>query len=114
MLNVYTAHYRYRGGDRVDITVKTATRPWSIFAPTWSMVKTYQRTLNEKVYTKAYNIIIAEAFKKRERALLTFIESGKTITFVCFCLAGTFCHRVLLAKHFESLGAIYHGERIIS
>jgi hypothetical protein len=41
MLNIYTAQYNYKGPNRIDITVKTAIPPWSVFAPTWVMVMNY-------------------------------------------------------------------------
>ena len=38
MLYVSTAHYRYSGPDRLDITVKGRSEDGKIFAPTWKMV----------------------------------------------------------------------------
>lgn len=114
MLNIYTAQYRYTGLYRTDITVKTAKPPWDIFAPTWNMVMEYLKgskdTIAEQVYVIKYEKIVIKAFKAREKELLSLIHSDETRVFVCFCKIGVFCHRVLLAKHFESLGAIYHGE----
>lgn len=111
MLKVWTAQYRYSGKDRTDITVKTSTYPWKIFAPTWEMVMDYKRTGDEVEYTKDYNVIIERAFLGRGQELWDLIHSDRTITLVCFCCAGNFCHRVLLAKHFALLGATYLGER---
>lgn len=110
-LKVWTAQYNYKGLDRIDITVKSAIYPWNVFAPTWAMVMAYKNTGDESVYTEAYNKIIAGAFTLHEKELWELIHSDRTITLVCFCRPDDFCHRVLLAKHFEALGATYYGER---
>jgi len=111
MLKIYTAQYRYPGEDRIDITIKSAKHPWSIFAPTWKMVMDYKRTNDEQSYIEQYNMLIEKAFSERGKDLYDLIHSDRTITLVCFCRAGAFCHRVLLARHFASIGATYYGER---
>jgi len=111
MLKIYTAQYRYSGDDRIDITIKTAKPPWSIFAPTWEMVMDYKRTKNEKAYEIQYNSIVADVFWDHRKELEALIDSDRTITLVCFCRAGEFCHRVLLARHLAAAGATYLGER---
>lgn len=110
-LKIWTAQYRYPGSDRVDITVKFALHPWNVFAPTWKMIKEYKHTKDEEVYIEQYKTIIDKAFELYPQQLTDLIKSDRTITLVCFCRPGDFCHRVLLAKHFESLGAAYYGER---
>ena len=110
-LKVWTAQYNYSGKDRIDITVKSALYPWSIFAPTWEMVMEYKRFKDEETYIKKYTAIIDKAFELHAQQLSDLLNSDRTITLVCFCRPGDFCHRVLLAKHFESLGATYLGER---
>lgn len=114
MLNIYTAQYNYKGPNRTDITVKTAIPPWDAFAPTWNMVTDYLKDPNnvyqERVYMAKYEAIVANAYVANREELTTLIHSDETRVFVCFCKSGAFCHRVLLARHFESLGAVYHGE----
>ena len=111
MLKVYTAQYRYIGEDRKDITVKSATYPWDAFAPTWEMVMDYKRTGDTQEYISQYDAIVMKAFIAHEQELLTLVNSDRTITLVCFCQPGAFCHRVLLARHLASIGATYYGER---
>lgn len=115
ILKVWTAQYRYSGQDRIDITVKSAPYPWSIFAPTWKMVMDYKHAGGtpeaEQIYVNQYKSIVDRAFESHSQQLSDLINSDRTITLVCFCRPGDFCHRVLLAKHFESLGATYYGER---
>jgi hypothetical protein len=103
-LKVWTAQYRYSGKDRIDITAKSAVYPWNIFVPTWEMIFEYK-------YVRKYKVIIDKAFETHSQQLSNLLKSDRTITLVCFCRPGDFCHRVLLAKHFESLGATYLGER---
>ena len=110
-LKIWTAQYQYNGNDRIDVTIKSAKYPWNVFAPTWEMVMKYKRTLDENAYINAYSTIVDKAFEMHAKALSDLLKSDRTITLVCFCRPGDFCHRVLLAKHFESLGATYYGER---
>ena len=114
MLTVYTAQYRYKGPNRTDVTVKNAIPPWRVFAPTWDMVNTYLKSSRDKraeeIYTMEYDKIVLKAFMYNNKALTDLIHSNETRVLICFCKAGTFCHRVLLAKHLESLGANYLGE----
>ena len=110
-LKIWTAQYNYSGKDRIDITVKSAVYPWNVFAPTWGMVMEYKRFKDEEMYIKKYKAIIDKAFELHPQQLSDLLNSNRTITLVCFCRPGDFCHRVLLAKHFEALGAAYFGER---
>jgi uncharacterized protein YeaO (DUF488 family) len=118
VLKIWTAQYQYKGEDRIDITAKSAVYPWNVFAPTWEMVMEYKRMVQkgraaeaESIYVKRYTHIIEQAWKTHHQQLSGLIKSDKTITLVCFCRSGDFCHRVPLAKHFETLGATYLGER---
>lgn len=114
MLTVYTARDNYKGPNRVDITVKNAVPPWKVFAPTWDMVMEYLRgtkdAVAERVYKEKYDAIVLKAFMYNNKALTTLIHSNETRVLVCFCKAGSFCHRTLLAVHLASLGANYLGE----
>lgn len=114
----YTATYRYPGPDRLDITVKGQDPVGKYFAPTWEMVQNYKSgRLSEEEYTKLYyeslidNWVHLKGFKER---VLGLIERSKkeSITLVCFCPAGTFCHRHLLINWLKHNWAIvYRGER---
>lgn len=108
MLKVWTAQYRYRETDRLDITVKTGV---AAFAPSWTMVHGIKnRTLAESQYYDMYQNLMTLSqryYKEKWDALLARDE----VTLVCFCPAGDFCHRVLLAHILEKMGAQYMGER---
>ncbi len=99
---LYTAHYRYGGPDRVDITVKGQDPRWKAFAPTWDMVMgTKNGTVSEAEYIKRYVAILGRVPVDTWDALLKMHEA----TFVCFCGKQNFCHRNILVHHMtQSLG----------
>lgn len=114
MLKIYTAQYKYRGQGRTDITAKSAEGIWKSFAPTWSMVTKYKNSDQDKeaqkLYTEQYSLIMNKAFELRNKYLMGLVRSDSTLVFVCFCKSGEFCHRVLLAERFATVGANYIGE----
>lgn len=112
MLELYTAQYRYSGIDRLDITAKS-TDFGIVFAPTWEMIMDYKRgSLSEEQYTILYNNLMVQSCLKHDKEWNTLLNCN-VVTIVCFCKPGDFCHRLLLAKYLEKLGAHYVGERII-
>jgi uncharacterized protein YeaO (DUF488 family) len=109
MLKVYTSNMRYQGKDKLDITVKSGDKA---FAPTWDMVMGLKNDkITEQEYTDQYTYMMALSFK-RNKAKWDKLLSLDSITLCCYCKPGTFCHRVLLAKILETLGAKYIGERM--
>ena len=111
MLRIYTAQYNYSGTDKIDITAKSATYPWNVFAPDWNMVMNYKKTGDKQVYIEKYEDICEKAFEAFKKELTDLIFSNRIITLVCFCKPDNFCHRVLLAQWFAKKGALYIGER---
>ncbi len=108
---IYTAQYRYPGGDRVDITAKGKHPLWSAFAPTWDMVQGVKNgTMTEPEYIKRYDTILTRVPMHVWDVLLQMEEA----TFVCFCPETAFCHRHLLVWYMtKSLGdrICYMGSR---
>ena len=99
-MKVWTAQYRYTGPDRYDVTVKTG-RP--AFAPSWGMVMGYKRgELSEKAYTSLYKDLMRRSYRANRQAWMNLIEKDE-VTLVCFCKAGTFCHRLLLVDLLEKV-----------
>jgi len=97
MTNLYTAHYRYPGTDRLDITVKGQHEFGRLFAPTWDMVmavkhhgiKAHQYYINE--YDKILNNVPSSVWQN--------LLDTDIITLVCFCRRQDFCHRNLLVEY---------------
>jgi len=110
-MNFYTAHYSYRGTDRLDITVKGKDPIGRVFAPTWDMVMGYK---NKKIdwdeYSRQYRNLMRKTYKEC-RQVWESILARDEVTLVCFCRPDQNCHRFLLAGYFEKLGATYLGER---
>lgn len=107
MVEVFTSQYGYKGSDRLDITVKTSD---GLFAPTWDIVMGYKNgILSEREYTNIYLKILKRSYKRNKDKWEEILNRDR-VTFVCFCGHGQFCHRLILAKVFEKLGATYRGE----
>lgn len=112
-LEIYTAHYRYNGPDRLDITAKGQHPLGRIFAPTKQLVWAYkQGNISQPDYVNEYYTMMLNSYHRYPH-VWHYIASLDTITFVCFCKPGKFCHRVLLTDYFKQMGATYMGERSI-
>ncbi len=93
--HIYTAHYRYSGDNRVDITVKGKHPVWQPFAPTWDMVMGVKNlTLSEEEYIMKYLGILQKVPINTWNKLLSMEE----VVFVCFCNEQNFCHRNILTN----------------
>ena len=92
------AQMRYSGTDRLDITVKSANNWAKRLAPTWGMVWDHKNgSLSDEEYTYRYLHIIDSLGIPIDELL----EFGKdsSITFVCYCSDGKFCHTHLLIDY---------------
>ncbi len=106
MLKVYTSQFGYAGSDRMDITAKNKTP----FSPTWEMVKDYKTGgISQSQYSNMYLELMVESFATNYRFWLDVLYMPR-VTLVCYCAPGDFCHRVLMARYLEFLGAEYCGE----
>lgn len=106
-VEIYTAQMRYSGDDRLDITVKTGDK---VFAPTWDMVMSHKSySLSDDEYKKKY-IDLMRKSRRDNSSRWQEIMNKERVVLVCYCGAGKFCHRILLAKMLEMIGAIYKGE----
>lgn len=107
MLKVFTSRISYRGKDRWDITVKTGSK---IFAPSWKIVMDYKNgKISEQEYTFNYCGMMKNSYKEHRSDWDALLSKDK-IVLCCYCPAGAFCHRLLLAKILVKLGAEYEGE----
>jgi len=96
---IYTAHYRYSGSDRTDITVKGQDPLGKFFAPEWDMVMGVKKgAMSEQEYISRYLNIIRRA----PIAAWEWLCSMEERTFVCFCPEQAFCHRNILANYMLS------------
>lgn len=114
-MDIYTAHYAYKGPDRMDITVKGDDPIGKMFAPTWDMVTGLKSgEFDEAGYEWRFSALMNERYGSQGAYMLNFAKAKGTKTLVCFCPPGAFCHRVIVAEGLERLGAVYKGERNIT
>jgi hypothetical protein len=112
MLNLWTGHYRYKGPDRLDITVKGQHPFGRRLAPTWDMVMAVKRN-----GSAAHSYYIVEFYKILEAVPQHVWEELLTedeVTFVCFCGPNDFCHRNLVIEYMRDIRKFpvhYHGFR---
>jgi uncharacterized protein YeaO (DUF488 family) len=108
MLKVYTSQYRYKGKNRLDITVKSGLQ---FLAPTWDMVMQYKHgVISEIEYEIQYRAKMKKSYKE-QRPLWDELLSRDEVVLVCFCRKGDFCHRLLLANMLQNwFGCEYLGE----
>lgn len=106
-LKVYTSQFKYNGENRFDITVKSGHQ---MFAPTWPMVMDYKsKKTTEEEYTKLYLEKMHRSYEYYRETWDWLLKQDKVVL-VCFCKAGDFCHRLLLADILVKLGAEYLGK----
>ena len=110
-MKVYTARYRYKGKDRLDVTVKGEDPLGRAFAPTWQMVKALKAGLmTEDDYRESYIRMMRESYRLFKDKWVKLLEMEE-VTLVCYCEDGAFCHRYILAELLVKCGAEYLGER---
>ena len=97
MLNLRTAHYRYSGNDRLDVTVKGQHQFGKFLAPRWDMVmavKNHGRN-GHPFYIREYSTILNSVPEWVWAKML----NEERITLVCFCNEHEFCHRNLIIDY---------------
>lgn len=105
--NIYTT--RIGRKDAIDVTAKSAEGEAKFFAPSWDLVMGFKSgSLSTHEYTVRYHKQLDSI--PRDVYDRLFLDK-KEVRLACYCRAGYFCHRVLLAKYLEKLGyGIYLGE----
>jgi len=111
-LILYTAHYRYSGADRLDITVKGQHPFGKILAPRWEMVTAVHN--NGKLAHGYYMTEYWKIINSVPMSVWNSILAEKQITFVCFCGKDDFCHRNLVIEYMvnhRKFPVVYNGWR---
>ena len=100
-MKIHTSTIRYAGQDRLDITVKSGDRA---FAPTWEMVMGYKNgSISATEYRKLYIALMRVSYVEHKQRWLEVLGMDN-VTFCCYCRAGDFCHRAILAELFAAVG----------
>lgn len=118
--NVYTARVSYRGGDRLDITRKSAGPDGLPFAPSWRILRPAlaARRAGGPVavayawpqYAADYTAEMRTSYRGHRAAWEALLRRDE-VTLVCYCKDPLFCHRRLLAELLVACRATYSGER---
>lgn len=112
---VWTARISTRDPDAVNITRKSGD---PTFAPSWPLflamtaIRKEGRdpTENEwRFYAKTYITEMTRSYE-RSPALWEELRARKRVVLVCYCTNPERCHRKLMARILEKLGATYLGE----
>lgn len=122
MLHVWTARISYpMVPDRLDITRRAAEKdpngPGAPFAPSRLIVTWVRRGVIDwdgriGSYVELYTDEMRKSYVQN-RAAWDALLARSEVTLCCFCTQHLLCHRSLLARILERLGAVYHGERTL-
>ena len=104
---LFTSRIGYRGEDGLDITVKSAIGIGKLLAPTWAMVGgvkhwKHYKALTPEEYTALYYELLRSRFRADNQPFLDLVQRERLVL-LCFCPAGTFCHRYLAIDILEKI-----------
>ena len=107
MGTICTSRVGYPGPSGLDITVKSATGPGQVLAPTWALVGGYKNwqgyvPLTEQQYTETYLDLLRVRYRANEQAFIEIIQR-EHVVLLCYCRAGVFCHRYLALEVLEKI-----------
>jgi hypothetical protein len=103
-INIRTA--KKLGLDYDDITAGSGGGK-TPFQPAWDFLKAYQEGhINDEEYTLYFMDLMRERFKEDRGAFNDYFDGGLRLI-ACYCKAGDFCHRLLVA---ELIAAGFHYE----
>lgn len=90
-----------RGIEILDTTVKSGE---ARFAPTWDIVMAVKARTKEneeeakEIYTNAYSALMRDSYRNNREYWLEVLRKDE-LAVACYCAAGEFCHRHLLATY---------------
>jgi uncharacterized protein YeaO (DUF488 family) len=114
-LEVWSARISTRDKDRFDITRKSGNHA---FAPSWGtlrpIIELNQAKLEVserdwRIYAKAYLDEMSRSYKLNRTAWTALLDRERVVL-TCYCTNPARCHRTILGKILNRLGATYFGE----
>lgn len=100
---IYTSVVGYRERDALNITAGTK----HLLAPPWLLVEKYNaREIDCNDYTRLYHLLLRERREQLDRWVLSLRQ--ESLTLLCYCPPGRFCHRVLAAVWLASRYRFIH------
>ena len=119
MLTISTSRIAYRGSDRIDCTIKTAsTIEGKLFAPTWDMVMGVKKfhgdtrfpnvqPISSEEYDQRYYALLRDRYAKNKQVFIDLIHH-ESVVFCCYCSDPEHCHRRLSVDILSKIAA-HHG-----
>lgn len=100
----------------MDTSVKSAPPLYSIFAPTWDMVRGVKDgvlpytdiTYTEADYTRDYRKMMVNSWRSKQRQWREIMGRNGVYVISCYCPEGAFCHRHLLNDMFKEISLKYN------
>jgi len=101
--------------EKIDITVKSSRYPWNTFAPAWGLVSDYKSyRITKEQYHEAYYLLLRNRYRENRSVFHELIKKSldSDIALACYCKAGEFCHRYILAEILLKIEPLisYQGE----
>lgn len=114
-LEVWSARLSTRDKDALNITRKSGSK---VFAPSWGTLRPILE-LNQaklevperdwKIYAKAYLEEMSRSYRVNRKDWIALLERERVVL-TCYCTNPARCHRTILGKILNRLGAVYYGE----
>lgn len=118
MAMIYTSRITYDGIDRLDVSRSGNDPIGRVFAPSWPLLRPHLERRRHRVISiddwDSYVDSYIEEMRKSYRSNKTIwdtVAARDRVTFCCFCKSARHCHRTVLARLLERIGATYRGER---
>lgn len=96
-----------KGFYAVDITVKSGRKE---LAPDWDFLMAYKNSTKDATaeadYTVKYLYKLERLLDSDAEALVSLLRH-EDLVLMCYCPAGKFCHRHLLAKKLQDVGMMF-------
>ena len=114
-LEIWTSRISTKDPDAFDVTYKSGAK---VFAPSWAIFKPMLdirrsgRVATEEEwqnYARKYLLEMRASRKRHPEAWVTLLGRSRAVL-VCYCVDPARCHRTLLGRFLEKLGAVFHGE----
>lgn len=92
----------------LDITVRSGN---TAFAPTWDMVMGHKAgRITDKQYIEQYYKMMRHSYRANREDWNAVLAKDEVLL-ACYCPAGKFCHRHILAQMLVKCGATFKGEK---
>jgi len=100
-ITVRTGRINSTRADKLDTTIKSGEGFGKQLAPTWDLVMGHKRgEVSDREYTDGYLGLLESRYAANRQMWHDWMCQARSVTLTCYCGAGKFCHRHLLANRF--------------